>query len=85
MPADERFVTRAYQPGDETAILDLCNDQTITLTPADVAFDQGDVYMTDWLHRTVDITAVKPSYEPPIVPTRPFDSGTCFTSQSIVS
>ena len=23
MPADERFVTRAYQPGDESAILDL--------------------------------------------------------------
>ena len=31
------------------------------------------------------ITTVNPSYELPSMPTRPFDSGTCFTSQSIVS
>ena len=31
------------------------------------------------------ITTVKPSYDEPIMPTRPFDSGTFFTSQSMVS
>src|SRR3954469_23348864 len=34
---------------------------------------------------TTDITTVYPSYDPPMVPTRPFDSGTFFTSQSMVS
>ncbi len=34
---------------------------------------------------TSAITTVKPSYELPTMPTRPFDSGTFFTSQSIVS
>ena len=31
------------------------------------------------------MTTVKPSYELPSIPTLPFDSGTFFTSQSIVS
>src|SRR3546814_10061255 len=31
------------------------------------------------------IAAVKPSYEEPTMPTRPLDSGTFFTSQSMVS
>jgi hypothetical protein len=34
---------------------------------------------------TSAITTVNPSYELPSIPTRPFDSGTFFTSQSIVS
>ena len=34
---------------------------------------------------TSAITTVKPSYELPSMPTRPFDSGTCFTSHSMVS
>jgi hypothetical protein len=42
----------------KTAILDLCNDPSITLTQADVSFDQGGVYMTDWLHKSVDVTAL---------------------------
>jgi hypothetical protein len=40
-----------------TKIDDLCNDPGTTLTPADVAFDKGDVYMTGWRTQTVDVTA----------------------------
>ena len=36
---------------------DICNDKTGTpLTPADVGFDQGGVYMTTWLQSTKDIS-----------------------------
>lgn len=39
-----------------TTIDDLCYDPKITLTSADVSFDKGGVYMTDWLHSSIDIT-----------------------------
>jgi hypothetical protein len=39
-------------------IMDLCNDPGVTLTPADVEFDQGGVYMTGWTHQTVDLTSL---------------------------
>ena len=34
---------------------------------------------------TSPISVVKPGYDDPVMPTRPLLSGTCFTSQSIVS
>jgi hypothetical protein len=43
----------------KTAILELCNNAVaVDLQPADVAFDQGDVHMTKWLHSSVDITSL---------------------------
>ena len=40
-----------------TKIDDLCADQG-SLSPADVAFDKGDVHMTGWRTQSVDITAL---------------------------
>ena len=42
----------------KTKVDDLCNDPNVTLVQADVAFDQGDVYMTGWIPQSVDVTAL---------------------------
>jgi hypothetical protein len=44
-------------PLQETKVDDLCNDPGTILVPADVGFDQGGVYMTGWLQKSVDVTA----------------------------
>jgi hypothetical protein len=43
----------------KTTVDDLCNDPDPNLlSQADVGFDQNGVWMTPWLHKTVDITAL---------------------------
>jgi hypothetical protein len=39
-----------------TKVDDLCNDPGTVLVPADVSFDQGNVYMTGWRTQAVDVT-----------------------------
>ena len=59
-------------------------NQSSPIQPSTIGF-MGTEHLSAGCGLNSDISGRKPLYEIPMVPTRPFDSGTFLTSQSIVS
>jgi hypothetical protein len=59
-------------------------NQSSPIQPSTIGFIGTDTLSAGWGSKSA-MSGVKPSYEMPRMPTLPFDSGTFFTSQSMVS